>query len=85
VIRGIRFQGRRVGSLKRGVRSARLLGTAVLDLTNDLKGAAAMTDPKDTDTKQTPVDGELAVDDLDAVTGGAINEQNGEGLVGFFG
>jgi hypothetical protein len=42
----------------------------VLDLTHDLKGAAALTDPKDTDAGTTPVGEELSVEDLDAVAGG---------------
>jgi hypothetical protein len=45
----------------------------VLDWLHDLKGAAAMTDPKDIDATEATVDGELPVEELDAVTGGAIN------------
>jgi hypothetical protein len=42
----------------------------VLDLLHYLKGAAAMTDPKDIETSQTQVDGELPEAALDDVTGG---------------
>jgi hypothetical protein len=41
---------------------------AVLDLSHDLKGAAAMTDPND--TTDVPADDEIAAEDLDAVSGG---------------
>jgi hypothetical protein len=42
----------------------------VLHWQYDLKGAIAMTDPKDTDTTQTPADGELPDDGLEQVAGG---------------
>jgi hypothetical protein len=41
---------------------------AVLDLSHDLKGATAMTDPND--TTDTAADEELSIEALDAVAGG---------------
>ena len=41
----------------------------MLHVSHDLKGAAATTDPRDTDTTDTPAD-ELPETALDAVTGG---------------
>jgi hypothetical protein len=40
---------------------------------DDLKGMA-MTDPKEAITHETPAEGELPVEELDAVTGGVVNE-----------
>jgi hypothetical protein len=45
----------------------------VLHWQYDLKGATAMTDPKDTDTTTTPVGEELPETELDQVTGGHIH------------
>jgi hypothetical protein len=50
----------------------------VLDLLHDLKGATAMTDPKDTDTTKTTADGELPEDALDAVAGGSSDVETFE-------
>ena len=58
----------------------------MLHLSHDLKGAAAVTDPRDTDTTDTPAD-ELPETALDDVTGGSFTEliRSGDDIVGLTG